>query len=102
LLALFVSFLVAFSNAKSESNAVYEYVTLTQLGFSEVAISEQGKELRVNKIETKPKSQFNFRTLYTEINKYEAEGWELFGNNNLAPGTGGANQYSFLLRRKMQ
>jgi hypothetical protein len=102
LLVVFGSFLVAFSNAKPGSNAVYEYVTLTQLDLSEVTVSEQGKTLRVVKIETKPKSVYDFQVLYEEVNKYEATGWELFSQNNFSLSAGGAPRNSFLLRRKKQ
>ncbi len=102
LLVLFGAFLVAFSNAKPESKAVYEYVTLTQVSEYDIFISEQGKELRKVKIETKPKSEFDFRILYEEVNKYEAGGWEVFAQNNYSMGSGGNPRNTFLLRRKKQ
>ena len=100
LLALSVSFLVAFSSAKTESNAVYEYVTLTQVDFTEVNISEHGKALRTVKIEAKPKSIYDFNVVYGEINKYEAAGWELFSTYDNA--VLGNPKTAFLLRRKKQ
>ena len=100
ILVVFGSFLVAFSNAKSESNVVYEYVTISQINPNEVVVSEQGKDLRVVKIETKPKSSFDFRMVYSEINNYEAASWELFDNNTTTTNPYYVN--SFLLRRKKQ
>src|SRR5688572_21485371 len=100
LLALSVSFLVAFSNAKTESNAVYEYISIAQINPSEVVVSEQGKDIRIVKIETKPKSSYDFRTVYIEVNRYETEGWELFDANTATNPAGFVNL--FLLRRKKQ
>ena len=94
------SFLVAFSNAKTESKGLYEYVTIAQINPGEVVISEQGKDLRIVKVETKPKSSYDFRTIYTEVNKYEMEGWELFDTNTAVNTAFYVN--SFLLRRKKQ
>src|SRR5687768_1785683 len=99
-LIIFGSFLVAFSNEKSGSVAAYEYVNIAQINPNEVMISEQGKDIRIVKIETKPKSSYDFRMVYMEVNKYETEGWDLFDTNITSNPSGLVNSY--LLRRKKQ
>ena len=100
LLIVFGSFLVAFSNAKTESPVVYEYVTITQNAVPELTVSEQGKALRIEKIESKLKRFDDIQALYAEVNKYEAAGWELFSSNTYSSGS--YPRTNFLLRRKKQ
>ena len=96
-LVVFGSFLVAFSNAKSESKAVYEYVTIKQSD-SQLEIAEQGKPATLEYLK-RAKSGLN--TSYELINNYEASGYELFTSNVFM--TNNSTQVSyFLLRRKKQ
>jgi hypothetical protein len=95
LLALSVSFLVAFSNAKSESNAVYEYVTISQFEGT-LFIEEQGKETTR---ETLKKESRTLNGAYSAINKYEVQGYELF-ETGIDASKNNLNWY--LLRRKKQ
>ena len=101
LLALSVSFLVAFSNAKSDSNAVYEYTRLEFKGSEYVIENQQGKELQTTKI--KYKMGVDLNPVFEIINKYEADGWELFSNELYISGNSALVPVNyFLLRRKKQ
>ncbi|KAA9327419.1 hypothetical protein [Adhaeribacter soli] len=96
LLVVFGSFLVAFSNAKPESKAVYEYVTVVYNNNGTLIIFEQGKE-RIQEAVKNEKSTLN--AAYSAINKFEAQGYELFSNESII---GNSLAHSYLLRRKKQ
>jgi hypothetical protein len=100
LLVVFGSFLVAFSNAKSERNTVYEYTRIEFDGSVFVKENQQGKELQTTRI--KIKQGFDLTPVFDIINKYEAEGWELYTNELFMPNNSVVPVNYFLLRRKKQ
>jgi hypothetical protein len=93
--------LLAFSNAKPAPKAVYDYVAIVQDDTFEILVSEQGKELRRVKFKY-DKNAYDFRAIFEEVNKYEAEGWELYSNMpfNVTGPTNNYRQNYFLLRRR--
>lgn len=99
LLALSVSFLVAFSSAKTESNAVYEYVIIDHSNNYDFTVNEQGKEFVKFDVPTKRKNDLN--PVYELVNKYEAAGWELYQTHTFASSPTVIHT-SFTLRRKKQ
>ena len=98
LMLVFGAFLVAFSNAKPERKAVYEYVTITQTDLGFLKITEQGKE----PVEEFPKKdKRNLNGAYEIINKYEELGYELFSSNAFMTNNS-THVHNFLLRREKQ
>jgi hypothetical protein len=96
LMALSVSFLAAFSNDKTESSTVYEYVTIIQ-DQVRLTVNEQGKPAVV---EVLKKDRQSLSSGYEMVNKYETAGFELYQSNSFTDTYGHVSSY--LLRRKKQ
>jgi hypothetical protein len=94
LLAVLVSSQVAFSNPKPEGKDLYEYVDILQTEV-DLIVTEQGKAPTQELLK---KEKRNLNTAFEHINKYEAQGYELF-ESETASYSGGV-MHAYLLRRK--
>ncbi|MGI4835068.1 MAG: hypothetical protein ACRYFK_16570 [Janthinobacterium lividum] len=80
----------------------YDYVTLTQTGETlRISSTPDHFETQRTKLD-KSGYEGNYSLLFSKVNEYEAQGYELFENNALAVGSGGLYSNYVLLRRPKQ